>query len=128
MDDAGAEESDSVTQFLAYAQRVINSAQFVVDAIPNVEDFKIERSLQMIGIVKDILQDLDDPWLDDSDIDTMFTAIDNVESPLRDYQAMPPLPRNMGTTTTPSALVGRPSYNLDLEHAIELHDLGNSYC
>lgn len=121
------EENDSLEHFFEYAQRAINNAQFVVDALPNAELFSVEHSIRVLAILKEILETLDDPWLEESDIELMYACIQGVEAPLLDFQAAPCPPSNTGTKKTPSLGPGRPSYSLDLDRAILLHNLGNSW-
>lgn len=105
----------------------MNNAQFVVDALPNADGGSIERSLRMLQLVKDALQDLDDPWIEESDIEAMLASISRVETPLEEFQSMPSPQHNTGTSTYQTNSPGRPSYVLDLDRAVELHDLGNSW-
>lgn len=119
--------SDPVSQFLSQAERIIKDAQFVIDSLPNVETFSIERSLRLLGAIKDVLKDLNDPWLDDEDIENMMSSVTAVEIPLHNYQDAPPPPWNIGTSRVQTGLVGCPSYSLDLTCACELHEMGNTW-
>jgi hypothetical protein len=47
--------------------------------------------------------------------------------PLEQFHDAPPPPRNIGTSTIPLMGPGRRPYAPDLDRAIELHDLGNSW-
>jgi len=117
---------DAFQRFLRQADRVVKDARFVVDSLPNVEPFAVERALLRLRAVHDILTTFQDPWLKPAEIGTLVDIVVALGQELEAFQAVGPPPRNIGTCTLPST-GGRPRYDLDLQEAIRLHDNGSPW-
>ncbi|KAK6989027.1 Integrase catalytic domain-containing protein [Favolaschia claudopus] len=74
-----------------------------------------------------VLLNLDDPWLSQAEIDGLIEIVLAIGSSLETFVNSPPPPHNIGTATVPPSGPGRPRYALDLDRALELHNLGNSW-
>ncbi|KAK6993234.1 hypothetical protein R3P38DRAFT_2446285, partial [Favolaschia claudopus] len=74
-----------------------------------------------------VLANMDDPWLSQSEIDRLIDVVVSTGSSLEQYLQSPPPPHNIGTRTIPPSGRGRPRYALDIDRAIELHDMGNTW-
>ncbi|KAF7366208.1 Integrase catalytic domain-containing protein [Mycena venus] len=109
-----------------HADRIVRDAKFVVNSIPNVEIFSVERSLRQLSAVHYLIANLVDDWLSLQDIDQFITLILDVQLPLQQFLDTPPPPRNVGIRTALSS-GGRPRYMINLTRAVELHDMGNSW-
>ncbi|KAK7027033.1 Integrase catalytic domain-containing protein [Favolaschia claudopus] len=121
------DRDDPVRDFLAHAQRIMQDARLVVEALPNAEIFAAERSLRQLHGVHIVLLNLDDPWLSQAEIDGLIEIVLAIGSSLETFVNSPPPPHNIGTATVPPSGPGRPRYALDLDRALELHNLGNSW-
>ncbi|KAK7025866.1 hypothetical protein R3P38DRAFT_2529775 [Favolaschia claudopus] len=118
---------DPVRDFLSNAERIMREARLVVEALPNAEIFAAERSLRQLHGLHVVLLNLDDPWLSPSEIDGLIDVVLNTGAALEEFVNSPPPPHNIGTSTLPPSGPGRPRYAIDLDRALELHDLGNSW-
>ncbi|KAJ7435392.1 hypothetical protein FB451DRAFT_1194679 [Mycena latifolia] len=107
------EPEDPTHAFLLHADR-IRDAQFIVDSLPNVEPFAVERALRQLSALHYIFANLEDEWLSADEIDTLVSLVLGVQLPLQNFQELPTAPRNIGTTTVQSSGPGRPRFVLDL--------------
>ena len=123
---APAAAVDPFEKFLRQADQVVKDARFVADSVPNVEPFAVERALQRLQAVHHILATTQDPWLKPGEMQKLLDGIIALGQGLEDFLTAAPPPPHIGTTTLPST-GGRPRYDLDLERALELHDMGNSW-
>src|ERR1700761_2392230 len=114
---------DAFQRFLRQADKVVKDARFVADSMPNVEPFAVERALRRLQAVHDILTGTQDPWLKPGEVSSLVDCVISLGQELEAFQAAGPPPRNIGTSTLPST-GGRPRYDLDLQQAIHLHDMG----
>jgi hypothetical protein len=108
---------------------MVRDAQFIVDSLPNVELFSVERALRQLHAIHLVLINLDDNWLSQDEVQALVQLVLNVSQPLQEFHDAPPPTRNFGISTVPSTSVlgGRPSYSLNLTEALKLHSLGNSW-
>lgn len=122
-------DTDLTHKFLLPADKMLWDAPFIVDSLPNVELFSVERSLRQLHAIYLVLMNLDDHWLQPDEIEGLTQAVLNVLQPLQTFCDAPPPPQIVGTATTPSgsSMGGRPRYDIDLEEALRLHSLGNSW-
>lgn len=127
MSTANGDQDDPTHKFLIHADKMIREAQFIVDSLPNVEPFAVERALRQLSALHYLFANLEDQWLDQADINRFITLVLDVQIPLQQFQDQPPAPRNVGTTTVRGPGAGRPRYVLDLRRACELHDMGNTW-
>lgn len=122
-------DEDATNAFFLHADHMVRDAQFIVDSLPNVEIFSVERALRQLHAIHLVLLNLDDEWLTDEEILGLTQTVLNVSQPLQLFYDAPPPPRNVGTSTIPSESPsgGRPKYDIDLAEAFRLHGLGNSW-
>ncbi|KAK6981683.1 Integrase catalytic domain-containing protein [Favolaschia claudopus] len=109
---------DTTHAFLSQADKIIRESRFIVESLPNAEISAVKRAIRQLNAVHHVFANLQDAWLDEADIARCLTFV---------LEINPPPPRNVGTTTVRGSGAGRPRYVLDLAHACELHDLGNSW-
>ncbi|PPQ75955.1 hypothetical protein CVT26_005783 [Gymnopilus dilepis] len=122
------DESDSVHQFLMNSDKLVQEARFIISSIPNVDIASVERSLRQLHATVAILVALEDPALSARDINDLVGLVNNLIIQLEEFRDRPPLPRNFGVSTeAPNGRRGRPRYQINLDRAKELHDLGNSW-
>ncbi|KAF7311731.1 Integrase catalytic domain-containing protein [Mycena indigotica] len=126
MTDTDPHAGQNFGNFLIHADQMVREARFVLESLPNVESFAVERSLRQLTAARRVLQQSNDPWLDRTEVEDLLSLVDNLIRPLSEFLVTPPPPQNLGTQTEPSG-GGRPRYVLDLEDALRLHDLGNSW-
>jgi hypothetical protein len=121
-----AKDQDPVHSFLIHAGRILQEIQFIIDSLPNVETFSVERALRQLHAIHYVLNNMEDEWLEQDEIDALTDSVIAAGVSLEIFQATPPAPRNIGTSLAAST-GGRPRYVIDLERAIELHDMGNTW-
>ncbi|KAF7349604.1 Integrase catalytic domain-containing protein [Mycena sanguinolenta] len=110
-----------------HSDRIMRDARLVVEALPNAEIFAAERSLRQLCGIHVILLNLDDPWLSQSEVGALTGLVLDTGLTLENFLNGPPPPHNISTRTLPPSGRGRPRYALDLDRAIELHDMGNPW-
>ena len=124
-----ADDGDATNVFFLHADRMVRDAQFIVDSLPNVEIFSVERALRQLHAIHLVLINLEDAWLNQEDINHLIQYVLDISRPLQTFYDTPPPPQNIGTSTMPSGspFGGRPQYDLDLTEALRLHSMGNSW-
>lgn len=129
MPPTSSNQDDPIHTFLLHADRMVRDAQFIVDSLPNVETFAVERSLRQLHAIHLVLINMDDVFLEPSQITGLIEVVLGVSDPLQSFHDAPSPPRNAGTSTLDSISPhgGRPRYNIDLQEAVRLHALGNSW-
>jgi len=103
---------------------------FIVQSLPNAELGTVEQILRHLHAIQFVLQNLNDPLLTDDEINGLLHIAASVINPLEEFLKRPQTANFYGCpppTFYPEDRFGRPKYNLDLDRAIELHDLGNSW-
>ncbi|KAF7371591.1 Integrase catalytic domain-containing protein [Mycena venus] len=119
--------NDPVHTFLMEAHNICVQAQFIVDSLPNAEIPAVERSTHQLGAVRRVVAVIDDPAITEDIRETLIADVDKLLSPLEDFLANPPPPPGASLPRVHTGLPGRPRYSLDLQRALLLHDLGNSW-
>lgn len=119
--------SEGIQQFYLEAQRICDEAQFIIDSLPNVETPAVERSIHQLDAIHNILLQIQDPYSTPADLNTLITYVNQLLHPLEEYLANPPLHPSAHIPRNSSGRPGRPSYQLDLQRALQLHQLGNSW-
>ncbi|KAF7354472.1 Integrase catalytic domain-containing protein [Mycena venus] len=119
-------DRDPVHSFLIHAGKILSEVQFIIDSIPNVEPFSVERGLRQLHAIHYVLTTMEDEWLAQSEIDNLIETVLTAGLALEQFQNAPAPPRNVGTVRDISTS-GRPRYIIDLDRAIELHDMGNGW-
>jgi hypothetical protein len=122
-------EGDATNAFFLHADRMLRDAQFIVDSLPNVETFSVERALRQLHAIHLVLVNLNDDWLGQNEVERLIQLVLDISGPLQEFYDTPPPPRNVGTSTIPteSPFGGRPKLDLNLAEALCLHNLGNSW-
>ncbi|KAF7372481.1 Integrase catalytic domain-containing protein [Mycena venus] len=92
------------------ADRMIHDAQFIVDSLPNVEPFAVERALRQLSALHYVFANLEDAWLDQDDLNNFIALVLKVQLPLQQFQELPP-----------------PSSQYWYHYNTWLHDMGNSW-
>ncbi|KAJ7717879.1 hypothetical protein B0H16DRAFT_1740337 [Mycena metata] len=115
---------DDVHNFLTEAHCVSQEDQF---SLPNAEQPAVERVLHQLSAIRTIIATLDDPYTDTNSISAMETYVTGLIDPLEHFLADPPLPAHTHIPLNTTGQRGRPSDQLDLDRALLLHDLGNTW-
>jgi hypothetical protein len=68
-----------------HADRIIKDAQFIADALPNVEEFSVEHTLRQLYAVHLVLANLNDPWLTRNEIGGFIDMVIRVALPLQQF-------------------------------------------
>ncbi|KAK6997242.1 Integrase catalytic domain-containing protein [Favolaschia claudopus] len=105
----------------------MGEARLVIEAIPNAEVTAAEHSLRQLYGVHIVLLNLQDPWLAPSEIDGLIDLVITTGLELETFVNTGPPAHNIGTSTLPPSGRGRPRYAIDLDRALELHDMGNTW-
>ncbi|KAF8186206.1 hypothetical protein K438DRAFT_2154113 [Mycena galopus ATCC 62051] len=113
--------------FFMQCNQISNEAQFLVDALPNVETEAVERLHRQLNAIKVILLDLNDPHSSPADLEPLVSYIDSLLIPLDGFLTNPPPAPHTHIPVRRTGNRGRPEYALDLNRAILLHDLGNTW-
>ncbi|KAK7436538.1 hypothetical protein VKT23_019092 [Stygiomarasmius scandens] len=125
MDSADPHSDDQTHSFLLYAHKIVCDAAFIITSFPNVESFSVERILRQLYSVYHILSDLDDPWLTRGDLESLSNHVLETARPLYEFLKNPPTPSNNGKASYIfTGHRGRPRRRINLDRAIELHNLG----
>ncbi|KAF7371393.1 Ethylene-and jasmonate-responsive plant defensin [Mycena sanguinolenta] len=118
---------DEAHNFFMECNLITNEAQFLVDALPNVETAEVERLSRQLDAIKVILTAMDDPLSTASDLEELICYVDSLLAPLDGFLSNPPLAPHTHIPRRHTGNRGRPEYELDLDRAILLHDLGNPW-
>ncbi|KAJ7595423.1 hypothetical protein C8J56DRAFT_1042517 [Mycena floridula] len=93
----GTGSSTVLHSFLLETDKIVKDAQFIVDSLPNVEPFSIQRSLRLLHAADHILINMSDPLTSSEDIDQYRKILADVSTPLQAFQDEPPPPRCEGS-------------------------------
>lgn len=93
-------------------------------SLPNAEQFSVERSLRLLYSIYHVLSNLNDSWLTADRKDSLERLVFETALPLYKFLQDPPPSRNVNATYIYTKKPGRPRYRLDLQRAIDLHNLG----
>lgn len=117
-------EGDELHAFLMECDQICKSAQFVIDTLPNAEHDAVEGAVRHLEAIRTILGNVDDAH---TDFEALWDYVDILLLPLETHlNTPPPLPSSF-LPRVYTGRVGRPSYAIDLERAVLLHDLGNTW-
>lgn len=115
---------DSAHHFFAEAHHLTSEAKFTITALPNAEIRAVEALVHKLYAVRRILSDLDDPYSDPVELQSLVDYVESCICPLQEFLESPPPPPSTNIPKTHTGRRGRPSYDLDLDRAILLHNLG----
>lgn len=125
---AANDQADPIYDFLTEAYECAKEGSHLIQALPNVEVFAVERVVGKLKAVNSILASLKDPSFGESDIATLTAATASILDPLEAFlSSNQHAQRPAAATRPPNGLRGRPCAILDLQRAIELHNLSNSW-
>ena len=121
------EHNDNVQLLLLYCHRIVQEGRFIQQSLPNVEPGAVERSILQLQAVHAILAKFSDPWLSAQEINGLINVVVGVSAPLQAWLDTPQPVYHSPTTSVPGRGRGRPKYDLDLDCALELHDMELSW-
>ena len=118
---------DAITQFYIESHRVACEAHFLINSLPNAELAAAERLVLQLEAIREILSGLDDNLAQPDEVESLIQLCNTLLHPLELFLASPPPPVHSRVPRHTTGHRGRPSYVLDVERALELHRLGNSW-
>ena len=118
---------DDVHHFFLESHRIATEAQFVIDSLPNADIPAVERAVRQLDSIRSILLSLNDPATTPDETEQLLHFVHYLLTPLEAFLANPPPPAHTNIPREFTDTRGRPRYILDLEHAHELHNLGNTW-
>lgn len=121
-------DPDDIETFYLHCNQITVEARFVIEAIPNAEPAAAHRLLMQLRAILAALQALDDPWTNPANL------ADAVELATEQARALSDFLQNFRGRTFSADVPriysggrGRPRFDIDLDAAKELHDMGNSW-
>jgi hypothetical protein len=121
------DNNTTLQRFFLECQHIATEAQFIIDSLPNAEEPAVERILHQLDAIRTILFNLHDPATTEADKENLIAFILHLMAPLQRHLTEPPPPVNASIPRASTSSVGRPAYILDLDRAIGLHQLGNTW-
>lgn len=113
---------DNVQLFFLHCHEVLKETRFILSSLPNVDPLSTERSICQMHAIHRLLEELEDPWISKSDIESLIWLVLRTAAPLQLWLDSPckkhhpsQCPQQLGQ--------GRPHFIIDLDHASELHDM-----
>ncbi|KAF4615590.1 hypothetical protein D9613_012906 [Agrocybe pediades] len=119
-------EVDSVQLLFLHCGSVLQEARFIRESLPNAERSAVERVLRQLHSVHKILDELEDPWISTAEIQGLVDLLLEVAGPLQIWLEQPPENPQPPMRANEHG-TGRPRFVLDLDRAIELHDMDLSW-
>ncbi|KAJ3516069.1 hypothetical protein NMY22_g14294 [Coprinellus aureogranulatus] len=115
-------------RLLEAAEKCCDDGSFLLSSVPNADRKTGELIARQLNAIRDILARIEDPvLLDEAELEHCIVLIDSVLVPLMEFLATPEELRKPKAESSRTGSVGRPSYDLDLERALQLHDMGNTW-
>jgi hypothetical protein len=118
---------DAAHHFFMESHRIATEAQFIIDSLPNAEIPAVERIVRQLDSIRTILLSLNDPATTPDETEQLLQFVQYLLTPLKSFLATPPPPANSNVPREFPDTRGRSRYILDLDHAHELHQLGNTW-
>lgn len=119
--------ANAIDEFLKHRQKVTADASFLRDSLRNADVAAARRSVILLRAVATALDSLDDTYLNSEDIITAQQAVLRNLIPLERFiERAEAAQVNAHRRVVYTGSRGRPPLDLDLNAAIELHDVGNS--
>lgn len=122
-----AEQEDTLHQFFIESHRIATEAQFIIDSLPNADIPAVERILGQLNALLSIFISIDDPYSTLDERENLVLLTQHLIQPLQTFLDTPPPPAHTNIPRDNTGSRGRPSYILDLDRAIGLHTLGNTW-
>lgn len=117
-----------IAELLLQAHQIVVNSRFLISSFPDAELVTAQHYLKRLEAVKSILSTYTDTnLLSPSDLANCITIIDGVLDPIQKFCDNPPPNPRPETSTAPSGGRGRPRVVLNLDRALELHSLGNTW-
>jgi hypothetical protein len=117
---------DAAHHFFMESHWITTEAQFIIDSLPNVEFPAVECIVRQLDSIRTILLNLNDPATTPDETEKLLQFVYTLLTPLEAFLVTPPL----ANANVPHDFLdtrGCPQYILDLDHAHELHQLGNTW-
>lgn len=118
---------DPVHRFLMHCHTITIDAQFIISSFPNADHAAVERITHQLDAIRTILSTLDDETTSEETRNSLLDFVTELLHPLEQFLTHPPPPANSLVPLIHTGRPGRPRYVLDLDRAILLHDLGNTW-
>ena len=124
---ASQEHNDNVQLLLLYCHHMVQEGWFIQKSLPNVEPRAVKHSILQLQAVHAILAKFSDPWITPQEINNLINVVIRVSAPLQIWLDTPCPAYHPSTKSTPGGGRGHPKYDLDLDRALELHDMELSW-
>ncbi|KAF9457876.1 hypothetical protein BDZ94DRAFT_1313757 [Collybia nuda] len=121
------QNDDPFHQFFMESHKICSEAQFVISSLPNAEITAVEQAIHQLGAICTILSNLNDEKTTPEQGAQLMEYVDTLLLPLEVFLSNPPPPPNSGIPLHHTGALGRPTYCIDLNCALLLHDLGNTW-
>lgn len=123
--------ADNLPRLLVALDKCLNQGRFVLSSGPSADRKVAEQVVRQVRAIRSILTDLTDfSILTSAEIEQVVQMLDEVLDPLNNYLASPPPPPakpHAETVNNEDRRRGRPRYRLDVQRALQLHDMGNTW-
>ncbi|KAF5340938.1 hypothetical protein D9611_006018 [Ephemerocybe angulata] len=115
-------------EFLQQSARVLEDARFAVSSLPNIERTTAGHYIERLVTTRSILEGINDfTLLSEHEIQSCVNLIEEVLKPLQEFYNSPTPVDAPRQTTEATGNRGRPPVVLDLDRALALHNLGNTW-
>ena len=74
-------EEDKVRKFLLYSRSVVQEAQFLLEALPNVDGLALRQALHLFDGIEHMLLEIEDLTIKDEDVEGLVLLIQTIGSP-----------------------------------------------
>lgn len=118
---------DQTHYFLTEAHTLTSRAKFIIQSLPIAEIGAVESMVHKLYAVRTIIRTIDDPHSTPDELEHLADYVESCIRPLEQFLEFPPPPPSANIPRTYTGQAGRPTYNLDLDRAILLHNLGLSW-
>ena len=104
---------------------------FKVKCWPNVDGLALRQALHLFDGIEHMLLEIEDLTIEDEDVEGLVLLIQTIRPPLLTHLHTFSSEPHQGPSTPDEDSnrnrAGRPRKNLDLQHAVRLHNLGNTW-
>lgn len=114
-------------QFFIQATVIIRHAQSIINSAPNIDRSSIEQCLAQLEAVRIALHSLEDGFTTSDEQQELIGITTHFIIQLEALYEDPTETTSIPLPTQHTGQRGRPAYILDLELALHLHDLGNTW-
>ncbi|KAJ3860583.1 hypothetical protein EV359DRAFT_85180 [Lentinula novae-zelandiae] len=124
---AGHTQNDPIHAFFSECHTLTSQAKFTINALSNAEVGAVKSLIHRLYAIRSILRDVDDPTSNSEELEHLCDYVDSYLWPLEAFIDNPHPPPSTNIPKNQTGQRGRPSYSLDLNRAILLHNLGLSW-